>query len=132
MNETAEKELKELKKAYPDKYKNRFQVEGLDDDYIRYYYDGLLGSGKEYDMCIYDMDEIAWLNTLLGYQLPWQDALELNHECWELNDEISVLELGAKHKKLVKKAAKRLNLQIDFSKWVTKKTKTVRYSFDAV
>lgn len=128
MKRELKKQLKELQTAYPNSH--MFPDEDLNEGYIHYFYDGLLGSGKEYDMSVYDLDEIAWLNTLLGYQLPWKEALQLNHECWELNHEISVLELGAKHKKLVKTAAKNQKLQIDFSKWVTETPKIVRYSFE--
>lgn len=128
MKRELKKQLKELQAAYPNSH--MFPDEGLNEDYIHYFHDGLFGSGKEYFLTIYDLDEIAWLNTLLGYQLPWKEALQLNHECWELNHEISVLELGAKHKKLVKTAAKNQKLQIDFSKWVTETPKIVRYSFE--
>lgn len=81
-------------------------------------------------MSVYDLDEIAWLNTLMGYQLPWKDALQLNRECWELNHEIAVLELGVKHKKLVKTAAKNRKLQLDFSRWATETPKAICYSFE--
>ena len=66
----------------------------------------------------------------MGYQLPWKDALLLNRECWELNHEISVLELGAKHKKLVMTAAKNQKLQLDFSRWATETPKTICHSFE--
>lgn len=127
MKREVRKQLKELQAAYPNSH--MFPNDGLDEDYIRYFHDGLFGNGKEYAMSVYDLDEIAWLNTLLGYQLPWKEAVALNRECWELNHEISVLELGAKHKKLVKTAAKNRKLSIDFSKWVTETPKTVCYSF---
>ena len=128
MKRELKKQLKELQAAYPNSH--LFPDEGLDEAYIRYFHDGLFGSGKEYELSVYDLDEIAWLNTLMGYQLPWKDALQLNRECWELNHEISVLELGAKHKKLVKTAAKNKKLQLDFSRWATETPKTICYSFE--
>lgn len=128
MKRELKKQLKELQAAYPNSY--MFPDEGLDEACIHYFHDGLLGSGKEYGMSVYDLNEIAWLNTLMGYQLPWKDALLLNRECWKLNHEISVLELGAKHKKLVMTAAKNQKLQLDFSRWATETPKTICHSFE--
>ena len=42
----------------------------------------------------------------------------------------NVLELGAKHKKLVKTAAKNKKLQLDFSGWATETPKAICYSFE--
>ena len=62
MKRELKKQLKELQTAYPNSH--LFPDEELDEAYIRYFHDGLLGSGKEYGISVYDLDEIAWLNTL--------------------------------------------------------------------
>lgn len=127
MTEETKKKLKKLQTAYP--VSHMFPEENLEDAYVDYFYDGLLGSGKEYRMSIYDLDEIAWLNTLLGYQLPWKDALQLNRSCQELGHEVSVLELSCGDKSLVKKAAANAGLSLDLSKWVAETPKVICYSF---
>lgn len=116
MSEELRKEQAELLAAFP----NTVRFMACTDEELHFYYEGLLGSGKEYYLSIYDLDELSWLNTLLGYQLSWEDGLALNHECWELNNEVSVMELMESDKDLVIEAAKNAGLQIDFSKWGSK------------
>ena len=77
------------------------------------YYIKLLMNG----VCLFDIDRAAWLNTLFGYDIGFDNAIKINLYLYEKDDE--VLELKYTDKDKVKQIARELDLHLDFSKWKT-------------
>lgn len=77
------------------------------------YYIKLLMDG----VCLFDIDRVAWLNTLFGYDIGFNNANKINLYLYERDDE--VLELEYTDKEKVKQIVDELGLNLDFSKWKT-------------
>lgn len=66
---------------------------------------------------IYDVDRSAWLNTLFGYDIGYENAREIDSYMYERDEEVCELEYTDKEK--VKQIVNELGLNLDFSKWKT-------------
>lgn len=73
--------------------------------------------------CVYDIDRYAHLNTLFGYDIGWEAAMEIDYWMWspEINGigEIETGELSYKDKEVLMKANEVLNLKLSFDKFRT-------------
>lgn len=76
--------------------------------YIKYTMEG------EY---VFDVDRSAWLNTLFGYDIGYENAREIDSYMYERDEEVCELEYTDKEK--VKQIVDELGLNLDFSKWKT-------------
>ena len=76
--------------------------------YIKYTMEG------EY---VFDVDRSAWLNTLFGYDIGYENAREIDSYLYERDEEVCELEYTDKDK--VKQIVDELGLNLDFSKWKT-------------
>lgn len=66
---------------------------------------------------IYDVDRSAWLNTLFGYDIGYENAREIDSYLYERDEEVCELEYTDKDK--VKQIVDELGLNLDFSMWKT-------------
>lgn len=83
---------------------------------------------------IRDIDEMAQLNTLFGYDIGIDNWSKISSELW-CNEKywdkygcgIEILELDSKDKKFLQKVCKDLNLNLSFDKWRTENIKWYEY-----
>lgn len=87
-----------------------------------------------WDIC--DIDRMANLNTLFGYDIGANNAIEIDIWFWDttendITDEypmgLDSLELGYKDKELVRHCVEKLGLDISFDKWRTKEIEHYEY-----
>lgn len=87
-------------------------IMGNDKDCVDFYYRCMLTG-----MSLIDTDEYATLNTLLGYDIGFDNANEINSELWKQGIETLELGIDEDSKKEIQKAAETRNIKLDFSKW---------------
>ena len=67
-----------------------------------------------------DIDRCAWLNTLFGYDIGFENGLKIDSWMWNSkgdNVEIETLELGIEDKELVEECVGELGMELEFDKW---------------
>ena len=74
---------------------------------------------------VFDIDRAAWLNTLFGYDIGYENAREIDSYLYERDEEVCELEYTDKVK--VKKIVDELGLNLDFSKWATSDVPCYKY-----
>ena len=86
----------------------------LSDYGYAFYYNQLYVNGLD----IFDTDRYANLNTVIGYDVGYKAFSEIEEYLWEEED-YDMMELdGCKYdKKLIKKVAKKVGVELDFTKW---------------
>lgn len=83
---------------------------------------------------IWDIDRMAHLNTLFGYDIGTDDWSKIDSELWG-NEEywddhgygIEIMELTYKDKKFIMEVCRDLNLNLSFDKWKTEDFKCYEY-----
>ena len=92
--------------------KNHYMSEAPDDLFV-FYYNCMM---KNIDVC--DADRYASLNTVLGYDVGFNNFREIDLYLWGEKD-FDLMDLFGNEngKQIVEEAVKVLNLDIDFSKW---------------
>ena len=95
----------------------------LDEEGYAFYYKCICENG----MSLYDADEYATLNTLIGYDIGMENAMKISTYLYERD--ISILDLNAnkEDKKLIQDVVDDLNLGIDLSKWKRGKYNAYEY-----
>ena len=85
-----------------------------------------------WDIC--DIDRMAHLNTLFGYDIGIDNWSKISSELWgneiywnDYGCGIEILELDSKDKELLQKVCKDLNLNLSFDKWRTEDFKCYEY-----
>ena len=92
-----------------------------------------MGIGCE---CYADVDRHAWLNTLFGYDIGFDNAMEIENWLWggEIRPgqyrNMEALDLTHNDKTIVEQCVKELGLNLSFDKWATKEPDVYRYEFD--
>lgn len=83
---------------------------------------------------IRDIDEMAQLNTLFGYDIGIDNWSKISSELWgnkiywdKYGCGVEILELDSKDKELLQKVCKDLNLNLSFDKWRTENIKWYEY-----
>lgn len=89
---------------------------------MEFYIQGLINKAD-----MFDLDRYAWLNTLFGYDIGYENAMEINTWLWELPNELETMEITHNDKKIIKRAVKELKLKISFDKWVIEEPKVFCY-----
>lgn len=74
---------------------------------------------------IFEIDRYANLNTLFGYDIGDEAAMEIDKRLYDITEEVDAMDMTCKDKELVMSVSKDLNL--DFSKWATSEPKAYRY-----
>lgn len=79
-------------------------------------------------MDVYDADRYAVLNTLFGYDIGMDTAMEINDELWNMNIDTFELSSGCpENKKLLEEVVEKFGIDVDFSNWQEDEYK--EYSF---
>lgn len=75
---------------------------------------------------IYDIDRMAHLNTLFGYDIGVYNWSEIDSELWgneKYQDEtgcgVEIMELSYKDKEFIRNVCKEIGLDLSFDKWKT-------------
>ena len=83
---------------------------------------------------IRDIDEMAQLNTLFGYDIGVDNWSKISSELWgneiywdKYGCGVEILELDSKDKEFLQKVCKDLNLNLSFDKWRTENIKWYEY-----
>ena len=93
--------------------------------YIKYLMEG-------WDIC--DIDRMAHLNTLFGYDIGVDNWSKIDSELWE-NEKywddtgcgVEIMELSYKDKEFIQNVCKELGLDLSFDKWRTEDFKWYEY-----
>lgn len=98
-----------------------------DEDGVEFYYTAM----HDYDMGLTDADDYAWLNTLFGYDICADHALEIIRWYYEnldttIQDAVSIDQMET----LRNICEMELGFHLDFSNWPTEEPKYFRYDFD--
>lgn len=95
---------------------------GLSDDVFHHFYRGM----HDYDMSFYDADRWAWLNTLFGYDIGAERALDII--TWYDNNGMDVLEINADDKETLKNICSlELGLHFNYKAWPNETPDAIRY-----
>ncbi len=98
-------------------------IAGLGDDAYNFYYRAM----HDNQMDLYDADDYAWLNTLIGYDIGIDNAREIM--AWLSANDQAVLEFGAEHLPTLRNICDELNLKVDFNNAVKETPKAIRYEW---
>ena len=80
---------------------------------LEFYYKKIIVDGWD----LIDADEMAHLNTIMGYKLKTQTVNALRTDLWEHNIEVLELNRNEKDRKLIEESAERRGIKLDWSKW---------------
>lgn len=86
--------------------------------------------------CFSDIDRHAWLNTLFGYDIGFDNAMKIEDWLWggEIRPKqyrnMEALDMTINDKPLIQQCVKELNLNLSFNKWATKEPDVYRYDFN--
>lgn len=64
-----------------------------------------------------DADEMAHLNTIMGYGIDTETVNRLRTDLWEHDVEVLELNRNAKDRKLIEGSAERCGVKLDWSEW---------------
>lgn len=85
--------------------------------------------------CMTDIDRHAWLNTLFGHNIGFDNAMEIENWLWggEIRPNhyrnMEALDITINDKPLIQQCVKELGLDLSFDKWATKEPDVYRYEF---
>ncbi len=102
--------------------KSYYMNEAPDDLFVFYY------NCMEKDIDVCDADRYANLNTVLGYDVGFDNFIEIDLYLWGEKD-FDLMDLIGNEdgKQVIEEAVKVLNLDIDFSKWKNEDIKSYVY-----
>lgn len=104
-------------------------------DYIYWNFDDPLSKADEFyitnamaNMEIFDIDRYAWLNTLFGYDIGRENAMQIDSYLYgKMVPEIETLEVTYLDKGLIKGVVEELGLDLTFDKWIDHDPKAYHY-----
>ena len=108
-----------------DKVNKALEYDGdyLNDEGYAFYYKCIFENG----LSVYDADEYATLNTLIGYDIGIDNALSISVYLYERDISILDLSHNKEDKELIQNVVDSLNLDIDLSKWKHDKCNASEY-----
>lgn len=105
--------LQEMAEAINKKTGSRMFSEKMGKLCLEFYYKKIIVDGWD----LIDADEMAHLNTIMGYKLKTQTVNALRTDLWEHNIEVLELNRNEKDRKLIEESAERRGVKLDWSKW---------------
>ena len=105
--------LREMAEAINKKTGSRMFSEEMGKSCLEFYYKKIIVDGWD----LIDADEMAHLNTIMGYKLKTQTVNALRTDLWEHNIEVLELNRNEKDRKLIEESAERCEIKLDWSKW---------------
>lgn len=99
-------------------------TEDLENPAFFRFYQWCLDAGMD----VHDADRYAILNTLFGYDIGKDIAMEINDELWNMDIDTFELSSGCpENRKLVEEVVEKFGIDVDFSNWQEDEYKA--YSF---
>lgn len=93
---------------------------------IDFYYKGM----HDFGLGLYDTDDYAWLNTLLGYDIGGENAKAII-DWYYVNEDTTVQEaIDVERKDELVEVADKLGIVLDFSNWPDKDPEYLEYGFE--
>lgn len=116
--------ISEMKEIVEKAYSYPGLCTGLDDEAVQFYFKAIEPTGND----LWDADAWAWLNTLIGYEISYDDYLEIA-DWWANDTSLSVMEVMHYNRKEIEEAIKDKHLNIDMSGWATEEPKAIRFDW---
>ena len=105
--------LREMAEAINKKTGSRMFSEEMGKPCLEFYYKKIIVDGWD----LIDADEIAQLNTIMGYNLDMETVSKLRTDLWEHDIDVMELNRNEKDRKLIEESAERREIKLDWSKW---------------
>ena len=105
--------LREMAEAINKKTGSRMFSEEMGKPCLEFYYKKIIVDGWD----LIDADEIAQLNTIMGYNLDMETVSKLRTDLWEHDIDVMELNRNEKDRKLIEESAERRVIKLDWSKW---------------
>lgn len=105
--------LREIAEAINKKTGSRMFSEEMGKPCLEFYYKKIIVDGWD----LIDADEMAHLNTIMGYNLDMETVSKLRTDLWEHNIDVMELNRNEKDRKLIEESAERRGIKLDWSKW---------------
>jgi len=105
--------LREMAEAINKKTGSRMFSEEMGKPCLEFYYKKIIVDGSD----LIDADEIAQLNTIMGYNLDMETVSKLRTDLWEHDIDVMELNRNEKDRKLIEESAERREIKLDWSKW---------------
>lgn len=115
----------ERKRKWLESANGKDIVAGLDDNAIDFYFD----AAQDISFSIYDADKWAWLNTLFGYDIGKENAIEILE--WFYANDQDIMCLTAESKGTLQMICKsELWLSLSFDSFVTETPDFISYTWE--
>lgn len=105
--------LREMAEAINKKTGSRMFVSEMEEECLDFYYQKVVVEGWD----LIDADEMAQLNTIMGYNLDMETVSKLRTDLWEHDIDVMELNRNEKDRKLIEESAERRGIKLDWSKW---------------
>lgn len=105
--------LREMAEAINKKTGSRMFSEEMGKPCLEFYYKKIIVDGWN----LIDADEMAHLNTIMGYNLDMETVSKLRTDLWEHDIDVLELNRNEKDRKLIEESAERCKIKLDWSKW---------------
>lgn len=105
--------LREMAEAINKKTGSRMFVSEMEEECLDFYYQKVVVEGWD----LIDADEMAQLNTIMGYNLDMETVSKLRTDLWEHDIDVMELNRNEKDRKLIEESAERCKIKLDWSKW---------------
>lgn len=99
-----------------------------DEPMTEFYYKAL----HDYNMGVSDADDYAWLNTLFGYDIGADNAMEIIRWYYENLDTTVMESVDIHQKEMLANLLDEFGFHLDFSQWPTEEPQFLRYEFDPI
>lgn len=96
--------LREMAEAINKKTGSRMFVSEMEEECLDFYYQKVVVEGWD----LIDADEMAQLNTIMGYNLDMETVSKLRTDLWEHDIEVLELNRNEKDRKLIEESAKKM------------------------
>ena len=115
--------LREMAEAINKKTGSRMFVSEMGEECLDFYYQKVVVEGWD----LIDADEMAQLNTIMGYNLDMETVSKLRTDLWEHDIDVMELNRNEKDRKLIEESAERCKIKLDWSKWKNEPIKVYEY-----
>lgn len=115
--------LRKMAEAINKKTGSRMFSEEMGKPCLEFYYKKIIVDGWN----LIDADEMAHLNTIMGYNLDMETVSKLRTDLWEHDIDVLELNRNEKDRKLIEESAARCEIKLDWSKWKNEPIEVYEY-----
>lgn len=115
--------LREMVEALNKKAGSNMFCEKMGNLCLEFYYGKVIIDGWS----LIDADEMAHLNTILGYRIDTEMVNKLRTDLWEHDIEVLELNRNAEDRKLIEESAERCGAKLDWMKWKEEPLEEYKY-----